>query len=168
MLHKLKEFLTKEIIEWEEAIKEEYKEFWEEYYSIKKHVMNIDEPDPSYSVWFQDWLNHILRKLNSNYNKTFDYEKFVVECDKAFWDLEHLQRLADIYDYSDAFECHQDLLNAMDCSFTVTELYWEWTVAYYELWDEFIIIDKYDLCCDSYEELYKRICRLENLVLNLY
>ena len=168
MINKLKEFLEKEINEWEEAINEEFKDFGDDFHSIKKYVMNMDWPDPSYSVWFQDALTHILRKLKSNYNKTFDKEKFIVECDKYLWEEEDLKCLTSFVDYSDAVECHQWLLDAMECSFTVSELSWVWTVAYYELWDELIIIDKYSLCYDSYEELYKEICRLESLVINLY
>ena len=170
--------LDKDLNEFYEESFNEFKDFiklmsdkpCESYHDVERYVMKLDWEDPSYSVWFNKWIEYILWLLSKpkSVNK-ISLEDFIVLVKDNLWIEEEneLINYSNSMDYSDILESYVDLLNSMWLSYTVSELTDEWTVVNYELWDEEIIIKKwFDFDYNYYKELYDELYRLESLIIN--
>lgn len=177
------EKLEKDLKEFEDETYNEFKDFVEsesnkdcEFYNdIHKYVMNIDWEDPSYSVWFNKWIEYVLWLLRKTkeVNK-IDFNDFINLVNKNLWieDESELEDYLDYLDYSDVLPKYINLLHDMWLSYTISELKDEWTIVYeyYKIKNNdneiFVLQDYFSFNYNSYKELYDELYRLESLVLN--
>ena len=177
------EKLDKDLNEFYEGSFNEFKDFvesesWENcksYYDIERYVMKLDWQDPNYSVWFNKWIEYVLWLLRKTkeVNK-ISLEEFIKLANENLWieSEDELKSYLCRRDYSDALESYVDLLHSMWLSYTVSELIYEWTVAYRCLWMDWdipqidIIQSYFNFYYDSYQELYDELYKIESLVIN--
>lgn len=183
MKNKFIEKLDKDLNEFYEESLNEFKDFiesesWENcksYYDIERYVMKLDWEDPSYSVWFNKWIEYVLWLLRKTkeVNK-ISLEEFIKLANEKLW-IESEDELKEYFNrryYSDCLSNYIDLLHAMWLSYTISELTDEWTVAYRCLWMDWdipqidIIQSYFDFDYNSYQELYDELYKIESLVTN--
>lgn len=171
----LNEFYEESLNEFKDFIESESSENCKSYYDIERYVMKLDWQDPSYTVWFNKWIEYILwllRKTKEVNRIDFNDFKYLVESNLWINKEDELKDYLYCRDYSDALENYIDLLHAMWLSYTISELTDEWTVAYRCLWIDWdipqidIIQSYFNFDYDSYQELYDELYKIESLVIN--
>lgn len=148
-------------------------ELWDDltYFDVEDFAMKLDSMDDnlSFSVWWNKAIEYVLNLLTKTKQVNLvEFDKAVEIFDEHLWSEEEFRACLEYLDYSDVIEQFQNVLTDMKVSFWVAELWYEWAIAYYMLWDQRIEIDDcVSLQHDSYKELYDDLYRLESLCLDL-
>ena len=82
----LKDFECESLNEFKDFIESETNKDCEFYNDVEKYVMKLDWQDPSYSVWFNKWIEYILWLLRKTKEvNRITLEEFIILVKDNLW-----------------------------------------------------------------------------------